>query len=63
MNEVSIIIDGIRYDVADTIHTDNSCNECDLREFCSKVELYDYTCDAMIGRFKRFKRADKTKEK
>lgn len=40
MNEVSIIINGVRYDVVEA-NTEFACEECDIRDLCEKVQ---YTC-------------------
>jgi hypothetical protein len=37
MNEVSIIINGVRYDAVDA-KTEYSCEECDLRHLCEKAQ-------------------------
>lgn len=37
MNEVSIIINGVRYDAVDA-NTEFTCEECDLRDLCEKVQ-------------------------
>lgn len=38
MNEVSIIINGVRYDAVDCQCDDSKvCKECDLAEFCSNI--------------------------
>ena len=63
MNEVSIIINGVRYDTDTARYTDNECDECDLKEYCSLIELYEYSCYAMIGPNKTFKKSDKKFEK
>lgn len=58
MNEVSIIINGVRYDSATPRYADDSCNECDLADFCQKAEMH-YTCPALIGMYRCFKKSDK----
>ena len=63
MNEVSIIINGVRYDTVPTRYADNECDECDLKEYCALIELYEYSCSAMIGRNNKFKKSDKKFEK
>lgn len=40
MNEVSIIINGVRYDAVEA-NTEFACEECDLRDLCEKIQ---YTC-------------------
>ena len=38
MNEVSIIINGVRYDAVDTQGDEERvCKECDLAEFCDNI--------------------------
>lgn len=63
MNEVSIIINRVRYDAATPRYADDSCNECDLSDFCQKGELYGYTCSSLIGMHRCFKKSDKKFEK
>lgn len=63
MNKISIIINGVRYDADTARYADNGCDECDLKEYCSLIELYEYTCSAMIGRHNMFKKSDKKFEK
>ena len=59
MNEVSIIINGVGYDAVTPRYADDSCNECDLADFCQEVEMYNYTCYALIGMHRCFKKSDK----
>ena len=59
MDEVSITINGVRYDAVTPRYADNSCDECDLVDFCQKVELNFYTCPALIGMYRCFKKSDK----
>lgn len=40
MNEVSIIINGVRYDAVDS--KGSYCKYCDMNELCSS--LFDFTC-------------------
>lgn len=64
MNEVSIIINGVRYDVATPRYADDSCNECDLADFCQKAEMYyNYTCYDLIGMHRCFKKSTKSFER
>lgn len=63
MNDVSLIINGVRYDADTARYADNECNECDLKEYCTSIELYEYSCFAMIGSNKKFKKSDKKFEK
>ena len=62
MNEVSIIINGVRYDAATPRYADDSCNECDLADFCQKAEMHCYTCSALIGMRRCFKKSTKSFE-
>lgn len=54
MDEISIIVNGVRYDASMPKYADNQCDECDLRAFCSKMEFYDFSCSAMIGKHRCF---------
>lgn len=61
MNEVSIIINGVRYDA---VHAECSLNEicrkCDLLELCSGIGSYIPLCDiCTIGDDTHFKKSDK----
>lgn len=62
MNEVSIIVNGVRYDSV-LLHEDNSCDYCDLYDYCKKVELYRDICTNMIGYNSHFTKSKKTFEK
>lgn len=59
MNEVSIIINGVRYDAVDT-NDAGWCHCCDLREMCNE---YDFAsselCNDVFGSNKIFKKSDK----
>jgi hypothetical protein len=58
MNEVSIIINGVRYDAVE--HTGTTvCDCCDLLDDCSIVQ----SCDFLIGGSKIFKKSNKKFEK
>lgn len=62
MNEVSIIINGVRYDAVDA-NTEFACEECDLCKICQQVQ---YTCLCHIfdiEKNKCFKKSDKKFEK
>lgn len=57
MNEVSIIINGVRYDAVKAGH-------CDIYEKCSNCKLFLQTsCIALIGFSRVFKKSTKTFEK
>lgn len=62
MNDVSIIINGVRYDAVLPL-ADICCDECDLADFCKKAELNFTTCLALIGLDKCFKRSTKSFER
>ena len=63
MSEVSIIINGVRYDAVTPKYADDACNECDLNDFCSKAEMHSYTCPALIGIYRCFKKSTKSFER
>lgn len=57
MNEVSIIINGVRYDAVDAGH-------CDIYAKCRDCKLFLQTsCIALIGVNRVFKKSDKKFEK
>ena len=64
MNEVSIIINGVRYDsyVEDI---GNECNACDLRAICENTQedAFNLVCYYWLGRGLCFKKSDKKFEK
>ena len=57
MNEVSIIINGVRYDLEIPLSINISrCEECELREMCDDGDFYNQTiCEKFhcIGVFKK----------
>lgn len=62
MNEVSIIINGVRYDaVIAECHFNEVCRTCDLQELCSSIDGYISLCDICtpIGDDTHFKKSDK----
>ena len=62
MNEVSIIINGVRYDAVDA-KTEFTCEECDLRDLCGTLQ---YTCLCHVFDITKnqcFKKSDKNFEK
>lgn len=63
MNEVSIIINGVRYDAATPRYADDACNECDLADFCIKAEMDIRTCFVLIGMDRCFKKSTKSFER
>ena len=62
MNEVSIIINGVRYDAATPKYADDSCEECDLKNLCKMADMCYYTCPALIGIHRCFKKSSKSLE-
>lgn len=63
MDEISIIINGVRYDAIAPKYADDGCSECDLKEFCNKTEFYNYTCYATIGNHRCFIKSTKDFER
>lgn len=63
MNEVSIIINGVRYDsMADNLG--NICNTCDLQELCeAKSACVSETCVELLGEGYNFKKSPKSFER
>jgi hypothetical protein len=62
MNEVSIIINGVRYDaVANILPRD--CYGCDFADYCNETEFNIYTCHAMIGDDRYFQKSNKKFER
>ena len=59
MNEVSIIINGVRYDAVEQ-DSNNICCDCDFSDLCTHIDL---NCVEMIGDFRIFKKSDKKFEK
>ena len=46
MNEVSIIINGVRYDAVETdCSINNICKSCDLTTFCDEIPGFLSLCD------------------
>ena len=62
MNEVSIIINGVRYDAVET-KTEFACEECDLRKICEQAPYCTICLVFDIGENKCFKKSDKKFEK
>jgi hypothetical protein len=42
MKEISVIIDGVRYDAVDSEHA--TCKYCDLKYMCDEYVLCDICC-------------------
>lgn len=58
MNEVSIIINGVRYDLELPMYTNShNCQNCELRKMCDDGDYYNQTiCEkfqCIIGFFKK----------
>lgn len=67
MNEVSIIINGVRYDAVETTELP-SCDYCDLRDYCFEIDKVAYgglsdVCAIELGDNKHFKKSDKKFER
>lgn len=59
MNEVSIIINGVRYDAVERINIEHFCDSCDLFSNC----IIANDCENLIGLKRVFKKSDKKFEK
>ena len=64
MNEVSIIINGVRYDAVECRFND-ICRTCDLQKLCSSIDGRMSLCDIFtpIGDDTHFKKSDKKFER
>ena len=62
MNEISIIINGVRYDAVDA-SVYNFCGECDFSEICSEVNFYDSVCPELLNGKQTFKKSTKSFER
>lgn len=62
MNEVSIIINRVRYDAVDA-KTEHICEECDLLHLCEKEQNMCLCVILDIEGNKHFKKSDKKFEK
>ena len=61
-NEVSIIINGTRYDaVKSSLIEDKceNCKHCDLLDECKKRTVAFYLCSLTMGEIYHFKKSDK----
>lgn len=65
MNEVSITINGVRYDAVNTYSQECSCDICDILEYCEADyhERLRPTCCKLVGDDICFKKSDKKFEK
>lgn len=64
MNEISIIINGIKYDAVEMTHEENdmdiNCNLCDLQHECKNASVcLDIPCDYILGLSRYFKKSNK----
>ena len=65
MNELSIIINGVRYDVVETdCSFNNICKSCDIITFCDEIPGFLSLCDVFdIKEYNRnFKKSNKSFE-
>ena len=62
MNEVSLIINGVRYDALDA-KTEFTCEECNLRHLCEKTQFMCLCLILDVEENKCFKKSDKKFEK
>lgn len=60
MNEVSIIINGVRYDAVEA-ECSFSCADCDLIDICQKE--HNICCALGVSMYDCFKKSDKNFEK
>lgn len=60
MNEVSIIINGVRYDAEEDYTSDSTCRKCDLREVCHN---YNICCALQVKANVFFKKSTKSFER
>jgi hypothetical protein len=68
MNELSVIINGIRYDSVEMTHEENdmdvSCNLCDLQHECKNASIdLEIPCGYILGLSRYFKQSTKSFEK
>lgn len=62
MNEVSIIINGVRYDTH-VENLDDECSVCDLRDICDSKSFYvNEACIELLGNGYNFKKSTKSFE-
>ena len=61
-NQVSIIINGTRYDAVDIPEGQASCDTCAMEKHCDE-ELFDpFVCENMIGKHRKFEKSTKSFE-
>lgn len=66
MNEVSIIINGVRYDAVEATKNELNngviaCHMCDLYEHCKQYDNFDM-CAELLGSFKYFEKVSNDKK-
>ena len=64
MNEVSIIINGVRYDAVETSKKGCVCYGCDLGELCDNnlPDVVIDLCATFVGKLRCFKKSNKSFE-
>lgn len=60
-DEISVIINGERYDAIQTDNPEDTCNCCDLLDVCNEVTTD--CCVYLLPKYYRFKKSDKKFEK
>ena len=63
MNEVSIIINGVRYDAVETVTTGCKWKDCDLFKYCRNNDGRDPCVCEISPKNITFKKSDKSFEK
>lgn len=64
MNEVSIIINGVRYDAVEASKKGCVCHGCDLEKLCdNSPDCIVDLCATLVGKLRCFKKSDKKFEK
>ena len=58
MNEVSIIINGVRYDTVDMGSSTVCSGNCDLYKWCGEFD-FEFTCGILYDTNTIFKKSDK----
>lgn len=60
-NQISIIINGVRYDAVSYTDSDKLevCKSCDLLSECNKRNMTFYLCSLTMGDVYNFKKSDK----
>lgn len=61
-SQVTIIINGTRYDAVDVTKEHSSCDTCDMQNLCD-MDVFDaFACVKMIGENRHFKKSAKSFE-